>query len=57
MNNHIVQGSTEKGHSVLSNHDTILTENDASGFDKYFPIVKGREEPYVLRRTVLSSAT
>ena len=57
MNNHIVQGSTEKGDSVLINHGTILTGNGASGFDKYFPIVKGREEPYVLRRTVQSSAT
>ena len=47
MNYHIVQGSTEKGHSVLSNPGTILMDNDASGFDKYFLIVKSREEPYV----------
>lgn len=45
MSNHIVQGSTEKGHSVLSNHGTTLMENDASGFDKYFPIGKSRKEP------------
>jgi hypothetical protein len=49
MNNHIVEGSTEKEHSVLGNHGTILTviQNDASGFDKYFSIVKSRKDPYV----------
>ena len=58
MNNHIVEGSTEKEHSVLGNHGTILTviQNDASGFDKYFSIVESRKDPYVWRRTVLSSA-